>query len=171
MDNIIDNIYQPICLISKTSTKTISYINHAMATLINVSSSVIDKADTTFSDYFTFVDSQVDGEQLQNLISADNPVLLKVLNGQTMYYNGYFSSLDDTNLILLLTPCLLKKNVIENKFLRNHEQVVDFLENAPIGLHSMNAKSEIVWMNKLERTLLGFECEEEVRGKNVDDVS
>ena len=167
---IVEVMHQPTCIVN-ISSKAISYANPAMMKLVNVSADMIAKGIMTFHSYFTIVDSQEDGVELQNLISANNPVILNVMNGQSIYYNGYFSSMDDESLILLLTPCLLKKNVIENKFLRNHEQVVDFLENAPIGLHSMNAKSEIVWMNKLERTLLGFECEEEVRGKNVDDVS
>ena len=163
---LIENISQPICILTISST-ILTYVNPAMMKLINVSTSEIEKGATAFDDCFTSVDVPKNDLQLQKLIYDDKPVLLNV---KTKYYHGYFSQLSEESLILLLTPCLLKKNVIENKFLRNHESVVDFLENAPIGVHALNSDSEIIWMNEFERKLLGYEYEE-LHGKVMEDVS
>ena len=92
------------------------------------------------------------------------------MNGQTNYYYGYFSNMSDEDLVLLLIPCYLTKRIIENKFLRNHEHVVDFIENAPVCAYAFDNEGQILWMNTLQHNILG--CNEvETNGKKVIDVS
>jgi hypothetical protein len=165
---IIKSLSQPICLITKAS-KRLSYANPAMIRLINTSITLIELGETSFDDCFSIVQNTFDNLKSEK-IDDEKPILLKVMNGQPKYYYGYFSPLNDTDLILLLTPCHLKKKVVENEFLRNHEQVVDFIENAPIGAHAFNSKGEIIYMNICQHKMLGF-YDGEAYGKKMDDVS
>ena len=118
----------------------------------------------------SFIDPSVN-DNFEIMACDENiPVLLKLVNSESKYYYGYFSDLNDDELILLLTPCMLSKKTIENKFLRNHEQVVEFLENAPVSAHALNSDAEIIWMNKLQHSMFGYN-DGELHNKKFEDVS
>eukprot|EP01038_Epipyxis_sp_PR26KG_P009382 gene9382-12641_t len=55
-----------------------------------------------------------------------------------------------------------------NPFLDNHEAVVDFLENAPRPLHVVDQDFNIIWGNKFELNVLGYEAKDFI-GHNLAD--
>ena len=122
--------------------------------------------DRNFGDYFSFVDTKN-----ENCMSSfdENPVLIKFIE-QSLYFYAHFSNLNDDIMIMLLTPCLLSKEIVENSFLREHENVVDFIENAPLVAHARTITGEYLWANKYEHKLLGYEPGELV-GKNKAEVN
>lgn len=123
--------------------------------------------DINFNDWFSFVDTDIDN--FKNTVNNEKPVLLQ-LSDKSKYYNGYFSRLNDDEMILLLTPCNLSKYIVENRFLLDHESVVDFIQNAPIAVHATGLSGEIIWANKYEHELLQYD-EGQLINKNLIDVS
>jgi PAS domain S-box-containing protein len=50
---------------------------------------------------------------------------------------------------------------------RRLRDLEDFVDNAPIGLHSLSAKGNVLWANRAQRQLLGYSAEQIV-GMNVN---
>src|SRR5687768_12584124 len=48
------------------------------------------------------------------------------------------------------------------------ESIQDFLDNAVIGIHSVDAAGKIIYVNKAELKFLGYE-EQEFLGRNIQD--
>ena len=170
VDNIMAAVSQPICLVTKSS-KQITFLNPAMGKLFGI---VTDEStnEMMFNDYFSFIDLIFhDVFEDVNYIYDEKSVLIKILKQPSkLYFNGYFSRLDDSTIILMLTPCFLSNSIIENPFLRNHENLVDIIENAPLAIHINNISGEFIWTNKFEQELLGYSNDELV-GKNITEVS
>jgi hypothetical protein len=159
-DTLLNQISQPICLITKAN-KTISYGNPAMLKLHNI-------VGSNFNEFFIPVE-KLTYDIFNRDHFDDKPILLTIINSKSSYY-GYFSYLDPSTLILLLTPCFLKQEIIENEFLRNHEYVVDFIEYAPICIHACTSTGEYIWANSQEHNVLGCSIGE-LYGKNISEVS
>ena len=174
-EDIIKLLTQPVCMISKAN-KNITYGNPAMLKLHSTTVGI------NFDDIFKIIDNNNVTFDIftQNETFDEKPYLIKLLNTNTnnnnnnntssSYYHGYFSQVDQSSLILLLTPCLLKNEIIENEFLRNHENVIDVIENAPIPIHICKSSGEYIWANKNEYQLLGCPIGD-LRGKNVSEVN
>ena len=157
---IIKLISQPVCIINKDN-KGITYGNPAMLKVLNV-------VGRTFDICFSFVDKGITFQSSTASIS-ENPVLIKVSNSSSYYY-GYWTHQDKENVILVLTPCLLKQKIVDNQFLRNHEQVVDCLENAPLAIHISEPSGQFLWANDFTRKLTGFD-QSELTKRKYSDVS
>lgn len=50
------------------------------------------------------------------------------------------------------------------------EDIVDYIEEAPIALHLLSASGHVLWSNKTHRDLLGYSAEE-MTGKHLSDFS
>ena len=170
VDNIMAAVSQPICLVTKSS-KQITFLNPAMGKLFGI---VTDEStnEMMFNDYFSFIDLIFHNVfEDANYIYDEKPVLIKLLKKSSkQFFNAYFSQLDDNTIILLLTPNFLSNSIIENPFLRNHENTVDLIENAPIAINIKKISGEYIWANKFQQKLLGYSNDELV-GKNINEVS
>ena len=66
--------------------------------------------------------------------------------------------------------CESKNISNSNEFLSNHANLVDFLENAPRPLHAVLGTGKILWANKFELNVLGYQPEEYI-GHDIGEVS
>lgn len=170
-ETIINAVSQPLCLLTK-SNKHITFVNPAMNKLIDEVADINESAnhDTFINDYVRFVDLTWENIAHDSNSYNNKPVLIKLLmKTSDQYFYGHFSHLDNDIMILILTPCLLTHSIIENPFLRNHEDVVDVIENAPLAIHIKHITGEILWLNKFEQELLGY-TNDELVGRNIKEV-
>lgn len=172
-DNIIKAVSQPLCLVT-ISSKQITFVNPAMGKLFGIVTNSNELTNQLmFNDYFSFVDVTWDkfSENMPHVFD-EHPFLIKFLKQQSRsykYFYGHFSHLDSGTIILVLTPCLLSNSIVENPFLRNHENVVDVIENAPLAIHIKHITGEFIWTNKFEQELLGYKNDELVE-RNIKEV-
>lgn len=164
-DIILQSLSQPIGLVKK-SDKAFIFGNSAMYDVVN--NKLIG---SHFDSYFHFMEDEFDSFLTANFDQTKSYILRFKDNTLIKYYYAHFSHMDDETIILLLTPCLLKKEIIENSFLRNHEYVVDLIENAPICIHACDPSSggKLLWANALESKILGVP-ESKLVGKCITEV-
>ena len=165
-DIILQSISQPIGLIKKTD-KAFLFGNSAMYDAVN--NKLIG---SHFDSYFHFMEDEFDSFLTANFDQTKPYILRFKDNAMIKYFYGHFSHMNDETIILLLTPCLLKKEIIENSFLRNHEYVVDFIENAPLCIHACDPSSggKFLWANALQCKILGVP-ESKLVGKCLSEVN
>jgi PAS domain S-box-containing protein len=68
-----------------------------------------------------------------------------------------------------LRTCLRNLRATEEATRQSQTHLRDFVDNANVGLHWVGADGEILWANKAELELLGYEQDEYV-GRNISDV-
>lgn len=161
---LINLISQPVCVINKVN-KGITFGNPAMLKALNV-------VGRSFDVCFSFIDNNITFQSLTSSIISESPVLMKLLKSKSDYsfYYGHLTNKDNENVILLLTPCLLKQYIIDNSFLRNHESLADCLENAPLAIHISETNGQVLWANDFTHKLTG--CDQgKLTGRNISDVS
>ena len=76
-------------------------------------------------------------------------------------------------IVQLFSPTIINDSKLfpeGNKFLNNHANLVDFLENAPRPLHSVSETGKILWANKYELDILGYKPDEYI-GHDIGEVS
>ena len=59
-----------------------------------------------------------------------------------------------------------KRNLLQKEVRQREEELQDFLDNAVIGMHWVSASGEILWANKAELDLLGYQRDEYI-GRNI----
>ncbi|MCG3163670.1 MAG: Sensor histidine kinase RcsC [Acidobacteria bacterium] len=57
---------------------------------------------------------------------------------------------------------MIERERVEAELTQRHDELFDFMENAPVGAHSVGPDGTIVWANKAELNLLGYTRDEYV---------
>lgn len=68
----------------------------------------------------------------------------------------------------VLNQTAQQRDEAQAALLREREELADFVENAPVGLHWVGADGTILWVNREELELLGY-AREEYLGRNIVD--
>ena len=69
----------------------------------------------------------------------------------------------------VLVVDMTDKKVVEDDLRQHQQDLSDFLENSPIGIHWLDASGKIIYTNRAECDMLGY-TKEEYLGKNIREL-
>lgn len=102
----------------------------------------------------------ISGTAIWSTIHGEGPFAQKILNESVLALQPFIMTLSITGLIYNAALC--EREHAHEELKRNQQSLIDFVENAPVGLHWVGPNGIIIWANEAELKMLGYMRDEYV---------
>ena len=127
--------------------------------LLNVSRQVVDKRD------YRLRAAKQGNDEIGELVDGFNDMLQQIESRRAEVERAQHEL---QQRVQQLATEVAERQRTETELRRNREELRDFIENASIGLHWLDADGRIVWANRFELDLLGYDKDEFI-GRAITD--